>query len=169
MDKIGIYAVPVIIVLILIFGLVRRVPVFDSFLSGAKIGFDGLISIIPSLVGLITAVTMLNASGFFDLLTECISPLMSFLGIEPELVPLGLLRPVSGSGSLALLQTIFEKYGADSVIGRTAAVISGSTETTFYAIAVYYGAVGIKKSRHTVPCALFSDLCGMILACLFIS
>lgn len=169
MEKAGVYAVPAAIVFIVVFGLCRRVHVFDEFLSGAKQGWEALVSIIPSLVGLITAVTMLNASGFFELLTGWIAPAAEFLGIEPEIVPLGLLRPVSGSGSFALLQSLFETYGADSVIGRTAAVISGSTETTFYAIAVYFGAVGIKKTRHTVPFALLSDLCGVLFACMVIS
>lgn len=166
MDKIGIYVVPVVIVLIVVFGVIKKVNIFDSFTSGAKEGISSLISIAPSLIGLVLAVTMLDSSGFFDIITQALSPLCAKIGIPPEVVPLGLMRPVSGSGSFALLNSILEKYGADSIIGKTASVMAGSTETTFYAITVYFGSVGIRKTRHTIPSALTADLCGIIFASL---
>lgn len=166
MDKIGIYVVPVVIVLIVVFGVVKKVNIFDSFTTGAKEGISSLISIAPSLIGLVLAVTMLDSSGFFDIITQTLSPLCEKIGIPPEVVPLGLMRPVSGSGSFALLNSILEKYGADSIIGKTASVMAGSTETTFYAITVYFGSVGIRKTRHTIPSALTADLCGIIFASL---
>ncbi|MGN0471043.1 MAG: spore maturation protein [Acutalibacteraceae bacterium] len=166
MDKIGIYVVPVVIVLIVVFGVIKKVNIFDSFTMGAKEGISSLISIAPSLIGLVLAVTMLDSSGFFDIITEALSPLCEKIGIPPEVVPLGLMRPVSGSGSFALLNSILEKYGADSIIGKTASVMAGSTETTFYAITVYFGSVGIRKTRHTIPSALTADLCGIIFASL---
>lgn len=166
MDKIGIYVVPVVIVLIVVFGVIKKVNIFDSFTTGAKEGISSLISIAPSLIGLVLAVTMLDSSGFFDIITQALSPLCEKIGIPPEVVPLGLMRPVSGSGSFALLNSILEKYGADSIIGKTASVMAGSTETTFYAITVYFGSVGIRKTRHTIPSALTADLCGIIFASL---
>ncbi|MDD6488584.1 MAG: spore maturation protein [Clostridia bacterium] len=166
MDKIGIYVVPVVIVLIVVFGVVKKVNIFDSFTTGAKEGINSLINIAPSLIGLVLAVTMLDSSGFFDIITQALSPLCEKIGIPSEVIPLGLMRPVSGSGSFALLNSILEKYGADSIIGKTASVMAGSTETTFYAITVYFGSVGIKKTRHTIPSALTADLCGIIFASL---
>ena len=107
---------------------------------------------------------MLEASGFFELVTGAISPVCVSAGVPPQIVPLPLMRPVTGSGSLAVLGGVLEKYGADSLIGKTASVLAGSTETTFYAITVYYGAVGIKKTGHTIPAALTADMIGMMTA-----
>ncbi len=166
MDKIGVYLVPCIIALILLFGFFRKVPLFDTFLDGAKEGLRSTVSIAPALVGLITAVTMLKASGALDLFTAAVRPLAQALGLPPEVVPLTLLRPVSGSGSMALLNGIFADCGPDSFAGRVAAVMMGSTETTFYAIAVYFGAVGIKKTRHTIPAALSADLVSFLTSAL---
>lgn len=166
MDKIGVYLVPCIIALILLFGFVRKVPLFDTFLDGAKEGLRSTVSIAPALVGLITAVTMLKASGALDLFTAAVRPLAQAVGLPPEVVPLTLLRPVSGSGSMALLNGIFADCGPDSFAGRVAAVMMGSTETTFYAIAVYFGAVGIKKTRHTIPAALSADLVSFLTSAL---
>lgn len=166
MDKIGVYLVPCIIALILLFGFLRKVPLFDTFLDGAKEGLRSTVSIAPALVGLITAVTMLKASGALDLFTAAVRPLAQAVGLPPEVVPLTLLRPVSGSGSMALLNGIFADCGPDSFAGRVAAVMMGSTETTFYAIAVYFGAVGIKKTRHTIPAALSADLVSFLTSAL---
>jgi len=156
--------VPVLIGGIVLFGFFRRTDVFGSFTQGVKEGFSSLISVAPSLVGLVVAVTMLQASGFFSLITQWLSPVCQFAGIPPEVVPLGLMRPVTGSGSYAMLNSLLQQYGADSVIGRIASVMAGSTETTFYAITVYYGAAGLKKTAYTVPAALTADLTGMIMA-----
>ncbi len=166
MDKIGIYAVPFVIMFIVVFGAVRKVDLFESFREGAKDGIGSLISIAPSLIGLVLAVNMLDASGFFEIICSLLSPACNAVGIPQEVLPLGLIRPVSGSGSYAVLSSILEKYGPDSLIGKTASVMAGSTETTFYAIAVYYGAAGIRKTRYTVPAAIAADLCGMIMAIL---
>lgn len=164
MDKIGIYCVPIIIFLIVMFGFSRKVAVFDTFVQGAKEGMQSTASIAPTLVGLIVSVSMLKASGALDLLTSFISPITDFLHIPSILVPLGILRPISGSGSMAFLDTIFKTYGPDSFIGRVCSVLMGSTETTFYAIAVYFGAVGIKNTRHTIPAAICADIVGFIMS-----
>lgn len=169
MDKIGAFIIPITVVSIIVFGFIRRVPVFDAFLQGAKAGLKSTYSIAPSLIGLIVAVTMLRASGAFDLLSEWIAPAAEFLGFPKEVLPMALLRPVSGSGSIAVLNSILTDCGADSFAGRVASVMMGSTETTFYAVTVYYGSVGIKKIRHTIPVALCADFAGMVMAVLTVS
>lgn len=156
---------PLVIAAVLLAGAFKRVPLFDSFREGVKEGFSSLCSIAPSLIGLVFAVTMLEASGFFELLTQWLSPLCALLGIPPQVLPLGLMRPVTGSGSFAMLNSILETNGPDSLVGKAASVMAGSTETTFYAVTVYYGAVNLKKTRHTIPAALLADLAGMLLAC----
>jgi len=165
-DKLGVYAVPVTIFLIVVFGLMRGVPLFDTFIAGAKEGFSSAISILPSLVGLMMAVAMLNASGALDILSSLLAPVAHFLGLPQQVMPLALIKPVSGSGATAILAQIFQTNGTESFAGRVASVMSGSTETTFYVIAVYYGSVGIKKTRHTIPAALTADLTACILSAL---
>lgn len=152
--------------MIILFAFIKKVPCFDTFLEGAKQGLISTYKIAPSLIGLIVAVNMLKASGALEMLIDFIRPAAEFLGFPAEVVPLALLRPVSGSGSTAILNSILQDYGPDSFIGRAASVMAGSTETTFYAIAVYYGAVGIRKIRHTVPAALCADFAGMVMAVL---
>jgi spore maturation protein B len=162
----GVYAVPCVILCILSFGLFRKVPLFDTFVAGAKEGLHSTISILPSLIGLIMAVTMFSASGALDLFSSFLAPVANFLGLPPQVMPLALIKPISGSGSTAVLTQIFKDHGPDSFIGRVASVMSGSTETTFYAIAVYFGAVGIRKTRHTIPSALAADLSACIFSAL---
>lgn len=166
MNKIGEYIIPVVIFLIIVFGFIRKVPVFDSFILGAKDGFQSTVSILPSLVGLVMAVSMLKASGALDIFISFISPVAQFLSIPPQVTPLMLLRPISGSGSLALIDSIFSTCGVDSFAGRVAAVIMGSTETTFYTITVYFGAINIKNSRHAIPSALSADMASFIISAL---
>ncbi len=164
MDKLGLYAVPVFILLIVIWGGAKRTDIFESFKEGAGEGIASLLSIAPAIIGLIIAVNMLSASGFFDIVCNLLSPVTEKAGIPSEIIPMALMRPVSGSGSFAILNSIFEKYSPDSEIGKIASVMAGSTETTFYAIAVYFGAVSIKKTSYAVPAALIADLTGMIMA-----
>ena len=135
-------------------GMGKRVNVYAALTRGAEEGLTVLLHIIPALVGLLTAVSMFRASGAMELLTRLWAPALEFLGIPPETVPLMLIRPVSGSGALAVAGDLMAAYGPDSRIGRTAAVMMGSTETTFYTIAVYFGSAGIIRTRHTVPAAL---------------
>ncbi len=158
--------IPLVMAVIILSGLIKKVPVFNCFLDGAKEGLSTMYSIAPSLIGLITAVGMLKASGALEMITGLFSPVTSLLGIPQEVTPLLLLKPISGSGSLAVLNQIISDYGANSFIAKAAAVMTGSTETTFYCIAVYFGSVGIKKTGYTVPCALMGDMAGMIMACI---
>lgn len=166
MEKIGSYSIPIIIALIIIFGFVRKINVFDAFIEGAKDGMKSTATIAPSIIGLITAVTMLKASGALDIFSSFISPVTNFFAIPSEIVPMMILRPISGSGSIALLDNMFKNFGPDSLIGLIASVMMGSTETTFYAITVYYGSIGIKNTRHTVVCALAADIAGFIMSVL---
>ena len=166
MDKLGVYAIPATILIIIVFGLVRHVPLFDTFTAGAKEGLSSAISILPSLVGLMMAVSMLSASGALDMFSSFLSPIARLLGLPSEVMPLALIKPVSGSGATAILTQIFQSNGTESFVGRVASVMSGSTETTFYAIAVYYGAVNIKKTRHTIPAALTADLTACVVSAL---
>lgn len=164
MDKIGDYIIPAIILVIIIFGFLRKVPVFDAFVQGAKEGLSSTYSISASLIGLITAVTMLKASGALDIIISLVSPIAQVLNIPAQVMPLMLLKPISGSGSTAILTQILTENGADSFCGRVAAVIAGSTETTFYAITVYFGSIGIKNIRHTMAAALLADAASMAAA-----
>ena len=157
---------PLIVVGFVLFGMFRKVGVFDAFLCGAKEGLLTAYSIVPTMVGLITAVSMLKASGAVEMLTELVSPVAEILGFPAEIVPVALLRPVSGSGSTALVLSILEEFGADSFVGRIVSVMAGSTETTVYAIALYYSAVGIKKTRHTLFAGLVADFTAVVFSVL---
>lgn len=147
-----------------LWGLYRRVDIFDALVSGGKKGLGVVAGILPALVCLLPAMGMLRSSGALDAFTALLSPLLSWLSIPPETAGLMLLRPFSGSGALAMGSGIMAEYGPDSLAGRTAAVMLGSTETTFYVLAVYFGAAGIKKSRHALPAALCADAAGFLAA-----
>lgn len=164
MRDLSIYIVPIFISFFIVLGLLKGVGVYDSFTDGAKEGLSCMIGIVPSLIGLMAAISMLRASGALETAEGLLSPLLDKIGLPTEVFPLALLRPVSGSASLAVVNDLFENYGTDSFIGKVASVMMGSTETTFYTIAVYFGAVGIKNTRHTIPSALTADITAMLLA-----
>lgn len=166
MSNITALAAPIIIGAIALFALLKRQDVFSAMTDGAANGLKTVARIVPALVTLLPAVYMLRASGLIDALIEFVAPALDALGIPAETASLMLLRPISGSGALAVGTELIEQYGADSLIGRTAAVMLGSTETTFYVIAVYFGAAGINKSRHAIPCALAADFVGFFMASL---
>ena len=164
LTKFSDYLIPLLLAGAALYALCRRVDVFSALTTGAGEGLSVVLRILPPLVALLTAVYMLRASGALELLTELLPPVLTFLGIPPETVGLLLIRPVSGSGALAVGSDIMQTYGPDSTIGRTAAVMLGSTETTFYTVAVYYGAAGIRRTRHTIPAALAADIAGFLAA-----
>ena len=164
LDAISLWAMPVMLVAIPLVGIIRGVKVYDVFIEGAKEGFDVAIRIIPFLVGILVAIGMFRGSGAMDLLTAALRPIVAPIGFPPELVPLGILRSLTGSGSLAFTTDLIKAHGPDSVIGRTAATMYGSTETTFYVLAVYFGAVSVRRTRHAVPAALISDLVAALAA-----
>ena len=156
--------VPGILAGVACYGMAKGVDVYDALLVGAGKGLEILLKILPALVTLLTVVAMLRASGGLEVLADVLAPVLGWLGIPPETVGLLLIRPVSGSGALAVGSEIMQTYGPDSTIGRTAAVMLGSTETTFYTVAVYYGAAGIRRTRHTIPAALAADITGFLAA-----
>ena len=168
MDKLAAFAAPGVVAGIILHGWFSGIDIFDAFLAGAKGGIKTAFGIIPALVALITAVGVFSASGALDLITHSIAPIAEKVGIPAEVIPLALIRPISGSGSLAVLNDILQKFGADSFIGRVAAVMQGSTETTFYTMAVYFGAISVKNTRHTLPAALFADFTGFLMSVLFV-
>ncbi len=159
---------PIFIAVIILFGLIKKVKIFDAFLSGARGGFDTAISILPSIIGLVTAVGMLRASGAIDLLTNLLRPITETVGFPTEVLPLALLRPVSGGASTAILNDILSSQGPDSLAGKVASVICGSTETTFYTLTVYFAAVRAKNTRHTLKSALLADFTGIVLGTLMV-
>jgi spore maturation protein B len=154
--------IPSIIAFIILYGLIKKTPVFEAFLEGAKDGLQTVIKIFPALVALLTAVSMFKHSGVLEMLVRSAAPGANLIGVPEEVVPLAFMRPVSGSGALAMFQDLIAVHGADSTIGRTAAVLMGSSETTFYTIAVYYGSVNVSKTRHTLAAALTGDAAGLI-------
>jgi spore maturation protein B len=164
LNNISLWAIPVLLVGIPLVGMIRKIKVYDVFIEGAKEGFQVAVRIIPFLVGILVAIGMFRASGAMDMLTNALRPMLAATQFPPEIFPLVILRTLSGSGSLALATDIIKQFGPDSFIGRTAATIYGGSETTFYVLAVYFGAVGVKRTRHAIPSALTGDLVAAIVA-----
>ena len=160
------FVIPVLLAAVAFYGMGRRVNVYAALTHGAEEGLSVLLHIVPALVGLLTAVSMFRASGAMEWLSGLCAPALERLGIPPELMSLMLIRPVSGSGALAVASDIITTQGPDSYAGRVAAVMLGSTETTFYTIAVYFGSAGIIRTRHTIPAALMADLTGFLASAL---
>ena len=158
------WVVPALLAGTAAYALFRKEDVFDALRVGAADGLTVIWRIAPSLVALLSVVYMFRASGAVDLLTRWLTPVLTALGVPPETAAILLVRPLSGSGALAVASELMDAYGTDSRIGRTAAVMLGCTETTFYTIAVYFGAAGIKRTRYTVFAALAADLAGFIAA-----
>ncbi len=166
MEHIGAAALPIIIGLILLFGFFQGVDVFDAFVSGAKEGIATSFGILPTLIGLIVAVSMVRASGLLELVCSLAEPAAKAAGVSSQLLPLALLRPISGSGSSAYTLSLLQAFGPDSETGKIASVLASSTETTFYAITVYFGACQCKKLLYTVPAALLGDMAAVVFSVL---
>ena len=158
------YLIPLILFFTAALALGKKENAYDILLTGSAEGLKLLLSLVPCLVLLMTAVSMLRASGAAELLSRMLAPVFSLVGIPPETALLVLIRPISGSAALAVGTDLMARHGVDSLIGRTAAVMLGSTETTFYTISVYFGAAGIRKTRYTIPAALFADFVGFFMA-----
>jgi spore maturation protein B len=140
----------------------KKINVFDAFIAGAKQGFETSVNIIPYLIAMMVSIGMLRASGFFTLLNQWLAPLMAMIGMPPEVLPLALIRPFSGSASNGVMAELIHQHGGDSMIAKIAATMMGSTETTFYVIAVYFGSVGIRRTRHAIPVGLLADFAGVV-------
>lgn len=158
------WIIPLFILLTIIFAQFKRIKVFEAFVDGAKEGFEVSVRLIPFLVGMFVAIGLFRDSGAMDLLTEILSPIFSLLNIPTEVFPLAVMRPVSGSAALALTAEMLYSYGPDSLIGRIVSTMQGSTDTTLFAVTVYFGSVGISKTRHVLSSGLIADLCGFLAA-----
>lgn len=158
------FIMPAFACIVVVFGIVKKVPVFDIFLKGVKEGVLLLYNIAPTIMGLVFAVDLLQSSGAVDAICSLIEPVAQWLGFPKEIVPMALLRPVSGSGSTALLTSLYKECGPDSFAGRVASVLAGSSETTFYAIAMYYGSIKVNNTRHTLLAAIMADTTALIVS-----
>jgi spore maturation protein B len=161
---VSIWAIPVFLLVVPVYGAVRKIKVYESFVEGAKQGFQVGVRIIPYLVAILVAVGMLRAAGAIDSLARFLDPALSMIGMPAEILPFALMRPLSGSGAMGLVAELVKTHGPDSFIARLAATAYASTETTFYVLAVYFGAVGIKKARHAVLSGLTADIVSLLAA-----
>ena len=164
MALLSVFVLPTMIVGIPLYGLFKRVPVYESFVEGAKEGFGVAVRIIPYLVAILFSIGMFRASGAMEWLSGALSPALALIGMPAEVLPMAIVRPLTGSGSVAIVADLAELYGTDALVTRMAATMFGSTETTFYVIAVYFGAVGVSKTRHALPAGLIADLSAMLFA-----
>lgn len=164
MDFIANFSIPGVILIIVLFGYFKGIPVFDTFVEGAKEGAKTAFDILPVMVGIIAAVSILNASGLISILTNLVKGPFQLIGIPPEIIPILLIRPFSGSASLGLFTEQIKLYGADNYIGRALSTIMGSSETVLYTLAVYFGGANVKNTRHAVAASLISSYAGMLAA-----
>ncbi len=162
LQALSIVAIPLIIAAFVAYAARKKVPVYESFVAGAKGGFEVAVKIIPYLVAMLVAIGIFRASGAMEILVKLLSPIANLIGMPPQVVPMALLRPLTGSGSLGLMADIMKKYGPDSFIGILVSTMYGSSETTFYVLAVYFGSVNIYRTRHAVAAGLIADAVGML-------
>jgi spore maturation protein B len=163
-NTISVIAIPLLLLVFLGWGVFKKVKVYEVFVEGAKEGFTIAVRIIPYLVAMLCAIGIFRASGGMDLLTTILAPITSLIGMPPEALPMALMRPLSGSGSLGIMTELMKVHGPDSFIGILVSTMYGSSETTFYVLAVYFGSVNIKNTRHAVPAGIIADVAGMLSA-----
>jgi len=156
------WAIPLLLLLIPIYGFFKRVPVYETFVEGAEEGFYTAIKIIPFLVGMMIAISVFRASGAMDFAVRSMQPLLLVIGAPPEVLPLAIMRPLSGSGALGLATELMKVYGPDSLIGRLASVMQGTTDTTFFVLTVYFGSVGIRRFKYALITGLSADITGLV-------
>jgi spore maturation protein B len=166
LDWAAIAVIPLILLIFIGMAEFKKVKVYEQFVEGAKEGFQIGVKIIPYLVAMLVAIAMFRASGALDILTQALRPLTELIGMPSEVLPMALMRPLSGSGSLGVMTELMKTHGVDSLIGFMSSTMFGSTETTFYVIAVYFGAVNIQKTRYALPAGLIADAAGLIAATL---
>jgi spore maturation protein B len=157
-------AIPALVVFIVIYGAIKKVKIYEAFVEGAKEGFNVGVRIIPYLVAMLVAIGIFRAGGAMEILSSFLSPVTKFIGMPPEALPMAIMRPLSGSGAMGVISDIFKTHGPDSLLGRMVSVMMGSGETTFYVLAVYFGSVGISKSRQAVPAGIVADIVGILMS-----
>lgn len=163
-NQISKYIIPALFLLIFTYGYMKKVNVYDAFTSGAGEGLKITVNILPPMLGLMIGIQMMRASGAIELLAVGLKPILHWIGMPAEVLPLAILRPISGSASLGIVSDIIQTYGPDSYAGRLVSVMMGSTETTFYTVAIFYGSIGIKKIKQTLLCALIADFTAMVMS-----
>ncbi len=163
-STISLWLIPVLIGIILLYGTYKKVPTYETFVDGGKEGIKIAVSIIPFLIGMLVAITVFRVSGALEFFVDLIRPALIAIGIPPEIVPLALIRPISGTAALGMVSDLISTYGPDSFIGKLASVLQGSTDTTFYVLTVYFGAVGIRKMGDALKVGLLADLVGIVAA-----
>lgn len=168
LDALSYWVLPLFVVGTVVFGIAKKVKVFDCFMQGAKKGLFTVYELLPSITGLVVAVTMLKASGALTILSDVFEPIARNLNIPSEVIPMALISPISGGGSMTFFEQVLKEHGPDSFLGQVASVLMGSTDTTLYAVTVYYSAVGIKKTRHTLYAGLIADFTCFLLASFFV-
>lgn len=164
LSLLSVFIVPAILVGFPLYGLYKRVPVYETFVEGAKEGFGVAVRIIPYLVAILFAIAMFRASGAMDALVAALEPVLGLIGFPGEVLPMAIIRPLTGSGSAGLVVDMIDRYGEDSIFVKMAAVMFGSSETTFYVIAVYFGAINIKRTRHAIAAGLTADVAAALLS-----
>ncbi|GAK06606.1 MULTISPECIES: spore maturation protein [Geomicrobium] len=168
LSTVSMYLIPVLLFVILATAIYKKVPAYETFVDGAKDGFQLAIGIIPPLVAMLVAISIFRASGALDFILAGIAPLLAMVGVPPDIVPLAIMRPLSGTGALGIMSDLIAVHGPDSLIGRMASTMQGSTDTTLYVITVYFGAVGIKKIGDALKVGLLADVCGLLAAIFFV-
>ena len=164
MNNLSNYIMPLIVLVIVLYGIKRKVNVYDTFIEGSKESFDMTLKIFPNLLAMVFGVNIFLKSGILEFIFNYLEPIFSYINVQIEVLPMAIMRPISGSASLAILNDIFLNYGPDSFIGTVASIIQGSTDTTFYVLTLYFGSVGIKKIKYAMWAGLFSDLVGIVSA-----
>ena len=162
MNKISNLIIPIMVLSVVIYGIYKKINIYDVFIEGAKESFEMIFTIFPYLLGMMLAINLFLHSNFLEIISNFISPVLDLIGIPFDIVPMAIMRPISGSSSLAILNNIYTDFGPDSFIGKLASTIQGSTDTTFYVLTLYFGSIGIKKIRYSLIAGLFADLIGII-------
>lgn len=163
------WIIPCFILIVLVTATVKKLPAYELFVEGGKEGIDMAFTLLPFLLGMVVAINILRSSGALDAFIGLISPLLIWMGIPPEIVPLAIVRPISGTAALGMMTELTQTYGPDSFIGRLAATMQGSTDTTLYILTVYFGAVGIKRMRYALKVGLLADLVGLVAAIIIVN
>ncbi|MCF3941680.1 spore maturation protein [Oceanobacillus alkalisoli] len=169
MTTISVWIIPCFLLIVLITASWKKLPSYELFVEGGKEGVKLAFSLLPFLVGMIVAITILRSSGALGALIGLLTPVLTFIGVPPEVLPLALIRPISGTAALGMTAELIQTYGPDSFIGRLASTMQGSTDTTLYILTIYFGAVGIKKMRYALKVGLLADLVGIIVAIIIVS
>lgn len=164
----SVFMIPIVVFIVVFYGAYKKVDVYNSFITGSKESFDMIMHLFPTMLAMVFAVNIFIKSGLLQDVTKFINPFLHILNIPSEIIPMALIRPISGSSSLAILNNILENYGPDSFIGRLASVMQGSTDTTFYVLTLYFGSIGIKKIKYALWAGLFADFIGIISSILIV-